>query len=165
MLPETWITPSLGVPPHLCDAPCFGIPVRGACATCAWQSSEVPSEKEGFRKFHSSSMWESPFLVSVSCCIGASWRSRYHLMGSVVPPPQPTWNSLAHPTGISTPEKGKEHFLTPLGAPCPRLCWVLCPYGRAVALIRSVPAAVCARHWHCRAWHPSQTHAELGNYM
>lgn len=80
-------------------------------------------KRRGFRKFHSSYMWES--APPVSCCIGASRSSRYHLVGSAVPPPHPKRDSLAHPAGMSTPEKGKEHFLTPSGAPWPRLCWVL----------------------------------------
>lgn len=36
-----------------------------ALATCALQRGEVPSQKEGFRKFQGSSMWESPPLCNL----------------------------------------------------------------------------------------------------
>ena len=78
----------------------------------------------------------TPSLVFASHCHGASRSSRYHLMGSVTRNPRPKWDSLIYPGGMNTP--GKEPFPTPLQAPCPRLCGVLCLYGRTAASIRQL---------------------------
>lgn len=53
-------------------------------------------------------------------------------MGSLVPPPDPKWNSLAHPTGINTPEKRGRTFPHPFRSSLPSALL------GAVALIRQL---------------------------